>query len=184
MLAYVFWHQPDPGVDLEEYERALEGFHRSLAADPPEGFRRSLWHRFEALPWLGGEPGYEDWYLVDGWREVGALESGAVTGTRRAPHDGVAMAAAAGAGAVFGLESGPEHALDAGRRAWFDKPAGLAYAELDETLEDAVSDGAAVWRRRLVLGPAPENCVAGSHSASLPASLGALETAGTGPGTE
>jgi hypothetical protein len=184
VLAYVFWHQAASGVDPARYEQSLDDFHRSLAADPPEGFRRSLWHRFEALPWLGGGPGYEDWYLVEGWTQVGALESGAVTGSRRGPHDGVAVAAGSGAGAVYGLVTGPEDALETGRRVWFDKPAGLGYAELDEMLGSTVPTAAAVWRRRLVLGPAPENCVAGASAAALPAGLDAAEAAGTRPGTE
>jgi hypothetical protein len=185
MLAYVFWHRPGSGVARDEYERALAAFHRALAAEPPPGFRRSVWHRFEAVPWLGaGGPGYEDWYLVDDWPAVGEIERGAVTGTRREPHDGVAVAAAEGAGAVYGLVSGPDTALDSGRRAWFEKPAGLTYAELDERLAAPVGGSAAIWRRRLVLGPAPENCVAGAEPATVPAGFGALEAAGAPALTE
>lgn len=184
MLAYVFWHRPETGVDPEAYERSLAAFHRSLAEDPPPGFRRSVWHRVGPLPWLWSGPAFEDWYLVDGWPEIGALESGAVSGSRRAPHDGVASAAVDGAGAIYGLVTGAEDALDAGRRAWFGRPAGMTYAQLDEMLVAAVPEGSAVWRRRLVLGPAPEHCVAGASPGDLPADLGAVESAGTRPVTE
>lgn len=184
MLAYVFWHRPGAGVDPAAYERSLAGFHRSLADDPPLGFRRSVWHRVGHLPWLWSGPAFEDWYLVDGWPEIGALESGAVTGSRRAPHDGVAGSAVDGAGAVYGLVTGPEDALDGGRRAWFGRPSGLTYAQLDEALADAIPAAAAVWRRRLVLGPAPEHCVAGASPGVLPADLDAVESAGSRPATE
>jgi hypothetical protein len=38
VLAYVFWHRPNPDVDRDEYERALGRFHDSLE-NPSAAFR-------------------------------------------------------------------------------------------------------------------------------------------------
>ena len=56
-LAYLFWHQAG---EAEGYEERLRSFHESLPA-PSASFRLA------ELPFLA-EPGYEDWYLLDGWR--------------------------------------------------------------------------------------------------------------------
>jgi hypothetical protein len=178
VLAYVFWHRPAPGQARDEYEGALEAFHEALAESPPDGFSRSFCHRFDHLPWLGsGGPGYEDWYLAEGWTAVGMLETGAVSGPRRGPHDRAAIASADGAGAVYGLAAGSAEGLEDGARAWFARPAATEYHDLDRRLAPAL-DGAGLWRRRLVLGPAPEHCLAGALAAGLPAELDPFEAAG------
>ena len=181
VLAYVFWHRPAAGVAIREYEESLARFHGALAEAPPDGFDRSFCHRFEALPWLGaGGPGYEDWYLAEGWTAVGMLESGAVSGSRRGPHDRAAFASAEGAGAVYGFAAGSAGGLAAGARAWFGKPDDTAYHEVDAMLSPALADGeAGLWRRRLVLGPAPEHCLAGAPGLALPPELGTSEVTGT-----
>jgi hypothetical protein len=150
VLAYVFWHAPAEGVEREGYERAQVAFHRALAADPPEGFEWSVCHRFPELPWLGDGPGYEDWYLTTDWTTLGALERGAVSGPRRESHDRAAALSAKGAGAVYGLVDGSAGALAAGTRVWRDRR------------PEGGSGG--LWRRRLVLGPAPEHCLAGGDA--------------------
>ena len=53
MLAYLFWHRPRQGAPAEEYERALETFHRSLARRPPAGMSALACYRLAALPWQG-----------------------------------------------------------------------------------------------------------------------------------
>ena len=54
-------------------------------------------------------------------------------GARAAPHDAVAARAAAGAGAVYGLVSGPP-VLAARRTSWLAKPAGLDREAFHEKL--------------------------------------------------
>ncbi len=179
MLAYVFWHRADPAVEVARYEAELVAFHQALGADPPDGFAGSVSHRFDSLPWLGPGPVYEDWYLASDWTAVGALERGAVSGTRRDPHDRSAAGSAHGAGAVYGTAAGDQESLRDGRRRWFTKPAEISYGDLDASLADLVgAPGTGLWRRRLVLGPAPENCMAGAAGESLPDGLEALAVAG------
>ncbi|HTU79042.1 MAG TPA: hypothetical protein VMF09_09815 [Solirubrobacteraceae bacterium] len=52
MLAYISWHRPAASVEPAAYEHALEQFHRSLAHQPPCGFRGSAAFRAPQLPWL------------------------------------------------------------------------------------------------------------------------------------
>jgi hypothetical protein len=138
VLAYVFWHRPRQGVGVEEYEDALRAFHTSLDGVPSAAFR------VDALPFAAGE-GYEDWYLVESWAALGELNAMAVDKRHRPRHDSAAAGAGSGWGGVYGLVRGEAQPPAFAR--WVDKL-------------PATPDGTAVWQRQLVLGPAPEFCVA------------------------
>jgi hypothetical protein len=148
VLAYVFWHRRRAGVAVEEYEAALRAFHSSLTGV------RSASFRVDALPFAAGE-GYEDWYLVSDWAALGELNSRAVDERHRAPHDSAASRAGAGWGGVYGLVRGEAEPPEWAR--WVDKPPGTPYEAFIESLAPRA---AAVWQRQMVLGPAPEFCVA------------------------
>jgi hypothetical protein len=161
VLAYVFWHAPPGGADTEAYEEALRSFHATLRDDPPDGFGGSWALRVSGAPWLPGGGGYEDWYVVRGFAELGVLNEAAVSGRRRAPHDVVAGRSQHGAGGVYALWSG-EPAVPEGNASWCAKAPGASY----DTVRDAVaSAGTTTWQRQLVLGPAPELCLAGDGPA-------------------
>jgi len=151
MLAYVFWHRPRPEVDLAAYEEAQRGFHSKLE-------RRSACYRVAELP-FESVAGYEDWYLVDDWNDLGELNEAAVDSVRRPAHDRAAADADGGWGGVYLLVRGAEVAPEGAE--WHDKPRLIPtktfLADLPETT---------IWRRELVLGPAPEFCVAVPEQAS------------------
>ena len=142
MLAYVFWHQPGEGVAIEDYEAALQAFHAELPA-------ASASFRLELLPWRH-EPGYEDWYLAEDWRALGALNRQALG----AAHDVAARASDHGWGGVYGLARGAAEPPAAVR--WTSKPRGEPYGPFIDSLDAEV-----VWVRQMVLGPAPEFCLGG-----------------------
>lgn len=162
MLAYVFWHRPAVDADPDAYERAQLAFHRSLAHRPPEGFHGSACHRAAEVPWLGiDEPGYEDWYLVTDWAALGVLRQSAVSTGHRSVHDAAAHHCGAGMGGVYGLLEGGGQPADARLAVWVTVPPSAAAEDLAPLL---LGDGldrrhAALWRRELALGPAPEYCV-------------------------
>ncbi len=143
MLAYVFWHRPSAGVAPGDYEQGMRAFHAVLADAPPAGFVGSLTFARAPLPWFDG---YEDWYMVADWTALGVLNTAAVSARNLAAHDAVATRAEAGTGAVFALHSGE---LDLGEIA-------------GATWSDTAPQADAVWRRQLVLGPAPQYC--GHHA--------------------
>lgn len=154
-LAYVFAHAPGAATSREEYVAGLQQFHDALAAAPPNGFLDSwVWHVAEAAP-VGS---FEDWYLVEDWTALGALNAAAVTGARKAPHDAVAPLAGAGAGGIYALAYG-HPASDAGYRLRIDKPAGVPYSSFEADLLDVVGSWATVWKRQMVLGPDREYLV-------------------------
>jgi hypothetical protein len=156
MIAYVFWHRPARGEDRRAYEQRLQAFHAALDANRPAGFHASAALRVE-VPWLSG-PGYEDWYLVEAWADIGTLNDAAVDMAHRGAHDRVAVSAAEGVGGIYALRAG-KPALDASEAAWLDKPRDKPY---DEFRAELLADGIAVWERQLVLGPGPEFCLFGA----------------------
>jgi hypothetical protein len=128
----------------------------AIAQDPPEG--------------LCLAPAYEDWYLVADYGSLGVLNEAAAGRGHRSRHDDVAALAGPGAGGVYALlegEPGAPALAAAGVAVWVvTRPQasvagalahGLGPAEL---LGDGM-DGAtsSLWRRQLVLGPAPEFCL-------------------------
>lgn len=144
MLAYVFWHRPGASVAGAEYEMWLRAFHESLEVS-------SASFRLAELPFANGG-GYEDWYLVDTWVELGELNANAVAGKHRAPHAAIAGRAGEGWGGVYALLRGAEEPPPAAR--WVGKPPRTSYESFLSSL-----DAPTVWQRQLVLGPAPEFCL-------------------------
>lgn len=157
MLAYVSWHWPAPAVERDRYVDLLVAFHRALRAAPPPGFRGSRVLAIDGAPWTPSTSAFEDWYLLDDFAALGALNEAAITAARQAPHDAVARLAGGGAGGVYRrLSSGSSGAGIPDRVHWASKPPGESYAAFLARLP-AVE----VWQRQLVLGPAPELCVLG-----------------------
>jgi hypothetical protein len=145
VLAYVFWHRPRSNVEVSDYEERLRSFHGAL--DFPSGSFRLIQFPF------GEGGGYEDWYLVDSWAELGELNKRAVDTHHRSSHERVALGAADGWGGIYDLVRGMAE-IPRGTE-WLDKPQGELTQEFIATLPHP-----AVWRRQLVLGPGPEFCCA------------------------
>jgi len=164
VLAYVFWHRPRDGFAVEEYEQAAVAFHRSLARMPPVGTRATAAYRVPEVPWLEGS-GYEDWYVLDDFAALGVLNEAAVGRGHRTPHDRVARHYRAGAGGLYALLEGdaPCPAGTPGEAApatWVARPPGSTERALGDLLGDGMDpERASLWRRLLVLGPAPEYCL-------------------------
>ncbi len=140
MLAYVFWHRPHTA---DGYEAALERFHAGLRNNPPPGFVSSWWSRIPPMPWLPAAPPgqvslIEDWYMVEDFTALGELNDAAVTQTVR-EHDEVAALSGFGTAGLYRLVAGDPVP---GTSEWSATPP---------------AEGN-VWRRVMVLGPAPEYC--------------------------
>ena len=86
-----------------------------------------------------------DWYLAADWAALGALNEAALAAPRRAQHDAAAAVSAAGWGGVYRLLDGAA-----------EPPAAVRWTPTRE-------DADAVWQRQMVLGPAPEFCLAGGE---------------------
>ena len=171
MLAYVFWHWPHERIAVGDYEARLADFHRALAENPPPGFGGSWSYGIAGAGWAaGGAAAYEDWYAVDDWGDLGALNEVAVTAARRPPHDAVAQQADNGTAGIYRLRHGspkPEARL----AYWFDKPQGMSYAALDEVLQPHLSNTVVLWQRQMTLGPAREFCLHAPAPLDLPAPI-------------
>jgi hypothetical protein len=194
VLAYVFWHRPLDHSAREAYGRAEIAFHRSLSNARPVGMRGSAVFRVAELPWLPrptpaapGQPhggsaengdsdtsAYEDWYLVEDYAALGILNEAAVARGHRTLHDDLAGRFGAGAGGLYGLVEGElapglDSIGEASIAVWVTRSAGAPRRALGELLGDGMDpDRASLWRRQLVLGPAPEFCLLASE---LPAGV-------------
>lgn len=163
MLAYVFFHRPAPEAGAILYETALRAFHASLVAAPPHGFAGSCSYR------IGG--GYADWYLLTDSAALDRLNEAAVGDRSQASHDTVARMSSEGAGKLFTLLSG-EPRSESGFETRFSKPRGMTYGELYERLASLTArPDVTLWRRMMVLGPAPEFCIASRSQLELPAEM-------------
>jgi len=174
MLAYVFWHWKRPGVSAEEYEARQCAFHGALADAPPDGFHASTCHALAGAPWAAhGADAYEDRYLVTDSSALDALNAGAVSASRSAPHDAAAAAAAGGTAGLYTLQSGSM--LGDARVAYcFAKPDGMRYVELFALLDPLTSaSSSALWMRYMTLGPAPEFCLQTTGAVDIPAPIAA-----------
>jgi len=169
-LAYVFWHWPLPGVSLREYERRLAAFQDSLKGRGPAGLEDTLSFRVRAAPWTKPHSGsYEDWYVVDSFGTLGALNDAAVDRANRRAHDKVAAEASGSAGGVYKRLQGDLSLRDARFATWVSKPARTTYQSFFERLADVVGDlRTDLWQRQMVLGPAPEFCLHSEARVELP----------------
>lgn len=177
MLAYVFWHQPAPGVPSREYEQELLAFHERLRGAEVPGLLDSYSLRVDALPWLPTPGGFEDWYLLRDFAALGVLNERAVDAGMRPAHDRIAHHTGTGAGGLYELVRGQPSPRE-GWATWFAKPPGVDYQQFYDTLPlDAPGQAggqAALWRRQLALGPALEFRSTGPEPAALPERLDAV----------
>jgi hypothetical protein len=170
VLAYVYWHRPrhEESSEAASYESLLGAFHHSLACNRPAGTLASAAYRLEEIPWFQG-PAYEDWYLLEDYAALGVLNEAAVGRGHRSRHDALAHRSGAGTGALYALLAGEPDARAlalATLATWVEHPAAQGAdqrrPELAEMLGDGMEpDSASLWRRQLVLGPAPEYCLIG-----------------------
>jgi hypothetical protein len=163
LLAYLFFHRPDQGVDAGAYEEGLRRFHASLAAARANGFVSSRTYRVDQR--------YCDWYLVENSAALDSLNDAAVAGSTGPVHDAVAHMAVDGAGKLLRLAAGSADA-DSPYEIRFAKPRAMPYAQLYATLSRWTErPGFGLWRRMMVLGPAPEFCLLAPSAERLPAEL-------------
>jgi hypothetical protein len=179
MLAYVFWHWPQPGVDAAAYVAHTAAFHETLAANKPQGFQRSAVFQIEDANWLDTRgTAFEEWYLLDDSAAMDRLNDAAVSGACEEPHNRVAREAAGGTGGLYRLRAGSED-LGAARFAiWLAKPDGMSYPHFFDALQPITSQsGVALWGRQMTLGPTTEFCLHSAAAVELPAGFGGRQFA-------
>jgi hypothetical protein len=158
MLAYVFWHRPFPHVDSTQYEEAIVRFQSELSRQPPPGFISAASFQIEPVPWLGGQPGYEDWCLLQGSWAMDALNAFAVAGQMQASHDPLAAQMGEGHGGLYTHVWGETPPSPQSTIHWLTRPRGIQWRSVLDGLRGDWPP-ANVWRRQMVLGPGPEFAV-------------------------
>lgn len=158
MLAYIFWHRPSAQTDRGRYEQSILGFQAALAAEKPPGFIAAASFRIGTVPWLGDQPGYEDWCLLEGSWAMDPLNAFAVAGAVKAPHDHVAAQMEQGQGGLYAHAGGETPPPAQSSVYWLTRPRGIDWKAALEPVR-ARCPAANIWRRQMVLGPAAEFAV-------------------------
>jgi hypothetical protein len=158
MLAYVFWHRPHPHVERPAYEDKMRHFQQALLQNPSPGLIGAASWRIDAVPWLGNEGGYEDWCLLQGTWAMDPLNAYAVAGHTKLVHDPLAADMATGAGGLYAHAFGDPCTAARSTMTWLTRPRGIDWQRALQPIHAAVP-GATIWRRQMVLGPAPEFAV-------------------------
>ena len=170
MLAYVFWHWPQPVIARGAYEDHLREFQKTLAANKSSGFQQSVVFRIRGASWLNtSDEAYEEWYLLDDSAAMDPLNEAAVSGACEEPHNRVAREAADGIGGLYRLREGVEDLDQAKFATWLSKPAGVSYRNFYADLHSLTSQpGIALWGRQMTLGPTTEFCLHSQTPIELP----------------
>lgn len=156
MLAYLFWHRPYPQVEAASYESALRGFHTALARAPSPGFQGSATYRISAVPWLNDAAGYEDWTLLSDSAAMDPLNEAAVAPAMWDSHAAIAEKTDFGHGGLYGHLSGQADPTPLPRVWWLKRPRGIRYEQPLAATAESLAGPVSVWRKKMVLGPAPE----------------------------
>ncbi len=161
MLAFLFWHRPSGGVSTAAYRAALTAYHRSLVGMDCRGFHGSFSAAVEAVPWLDGRDGYEDWYLVESSAALDRLNEAGIAPERHALHDAIAAPMAVGHGGLYRHLWGDDTPAPDGAGLWLSRPRGIDFEAPLRAISGALPGSVGAWRKQLVLGPAPEFLLVG-----------------------
>ena len=177
MLAYVFWHARPENITAARYEQALLDFAQGLAAADCPGLLANASYAIGETPWLR-EPGYEDWALLADSAALDRLNEIAVSGALEKPHNTIAqLTKHGGFGGLYRHAAGSDALFDDSRTFWLSRPRGVHWQDAIPGIVASAHSNVAVWRRQMVLGPAPEFAVIGQPGLTLamPAGWQALE---------
>jgi hypothetical protein len=158
MLAYVFWHRPNPQIEQKAYEASIVRFQADLTRDPPPGLIGASSFAISAVPWLPGERTYEDWCLLEGSWAMDPLNAYAITGARQPSHDHVAAQAGDNCGGLYAHAGGEIFPTPESTVYWLTRPRGIQWQAAIAPIR-AKSPQAVIWRRQMVLAPATEFAV-------------------------
>lgn len=159
MVAYLFWHRPDPEVTTREYEAVLRAFHAGLTETAPPGVVASATYRIDEVPWLHGLAGYEDWYILEGLPALEALAEHKGRGWARTVPEAIAGRSATGLGGLYRLVAGKATPVEHSTVWWLTRPRGARCGPILQELCARLGNEATAWRRLFALGPAPEFAV-------------------------
>jgi hypothetical protein len=172
-LFYIFWSYPRADVDTGEYSLKLGAFRVALATRVGGQLVNSETYKTGAVLWLPeGVPAFCDWYQMNSSAILDTLNDYALESEVKPYHDAIAVLYGGGAGSLYDWKLGEFAPAKVAFTHWFAKPKGMTYEALYEALKDILPPAEKVTslllRRRMVLGPSPEFCVASEALIEFP----------------
>ncbi|MCA1554729.1 MAG: hypothetical protein LC737_10155, partial [Chloroflexi bacterium] len=117
---------------------------------------------------------FEDWYVLDGSCALDVINEVAVSPALASSHGAIAQRTAAGAGGLYRLRTGDLYRGDS-HVYWIGKPRSMSYEAFYRALEVCTRQPhVSLFRRQMVLGPAPEFCLRAPTALDIPTPLSAL----------
>ena len=171
-LHYIFWHWPRTGVDLGVYAGKLVRFQEEvenyLGGDLSG---ETAAYRSAPPPWIPPDvTAFSDWYAVENGTLFDKLSDVTAGPAVKVAHSELAALYGGGAGSLYDYKKG--YAFDptfVQYTHWFAKPTGMSYEDFYALLEPITSlPNTTLLRRRMVLGPSPEFCLASEKLYELP----------------
>lgn len=179
MLVYVFWHQPRPGIALDEYAGALLAFESVFKGQGDVEAIQSF--RMESVPWFGsGARVYTDWYVMSDSSKLDPVNQHAISGPCEKPHQAIAAMTGAGTGSLYDITHSGCDVGEARQSIWVSKPNAMSYADFRTKWSALEAKGVCLLQRRMGLGPSPEFCMLSIDAVPLPEGL-ASETRAMAP---
>jgi len=173
VIGYAFWHIAEDESNYSLYEETLIRFGEALSESNIPGVLGCASYAIHETPWVDepghlAAPSHEDWVWLTDSSVLETLNDRAVSHDMAAPHGAIArITKHRGFGSLYYLVDGEHSMLSDSTVYWLARPRGVDWHEVMAAIVSSTCSKVCVWRRLMVLGPAPEFAIVGPPGLAL-----------------